>query len=258
MDFPLWLFNLTKPSSVVLGLRLVSMVIAPMRSAMTISAKTAMLDARWLFFDLGNTLVSEEAAVECRIERLVDALARYSKRYSTGEVRSAFAEASAMFAARPVIAVIEKLVDDPACRQAVAAEAPYPKELETPCQGAEEVLRILSGFYRIGVIANQSVSSTERLTKWGLMPFVSTCLCSCEIGVEKPDPTIFQLALDRAGCAASEAVMIGDRLDNDIRPARLLGWKTVRVLQGFARFQSPRDIWDEPDLTVPDVSALIA
>jgi ribonucleotide monophosphatase NagD (HAD superfamily) len=33
--------------------------------------------------------------------------------------------------------------------------------------------------------------------------------------------------------------MIGDRLDNDIRPARLQRWKTMRVLQGFAKFQSP-------------------
>ena len=30
----------------------------------------------------------------------------------------------------------------------------------------------------------------------------------------------------------------------------LLGWKTIRVAQGFARFQSPRDSWDEPHLTV--------
>jgi hypothetical protein len=30
-----------------------------------------MQDARWLFFDLGNTLISEEAATERRIQRLV-------------------------------------------------------------------------------------------------------------------------------------------------------------------------------------------
>ena len=29
--------------------------------------------------------------------------------------------------------------------------------------------------------------------------------------------------------------MIGDRLENDVRPARLQGWKTIRILQGFAR-----------------------
>jgi hypothetical protein len=110
--------------------------------------------------------------------------------------------------------------------------------LEAPYDEAEDVLRALSASFKIGVTANQSVSSPERLTKWGLMPYISTCLCSFELGLEKPDPAIFKLALDRAGCAASQAVIIGDRLDNDIRPARLLGWKTIRVLQGFARFQS--------------------
>jgi FMN phosphatase YigB (HAD superfamily) len=39
--------------------------------------------------------------------------------------------------------------------------------------------------------------------------------------------------LKRAGCAPSEAVMIGDRIDDDIRPARSLGWKTIRVTQGL-------------------------
>jgi FMN phosphatase YigB (HAD superfamily) len=45
--------------------------------------------------------------------------------------------------------------------------------------------------------------------------------------------------MHHAVCPAFEAVMIDDRLDNDIRPARLLDWKTVRVLQGPGRFQSP-------------------
>ena len=60
-------------------------------------------------------------------------------------------------------------------------------------------------------------------------------MCMIEVrAVKAPDPEIFKLALERAGCALSEAVMIGDRLDNDIRPARLRGWKTIRVAQGFA------------------------
>jgi ribonucleotide monophosphatase NagD (HAD superfamily) len=50
--------------------------------------------------------------------------------------------------------------------------------------------------------------------------------------------------------------MIGDRLDNDIRPARLLGWNTIRVAQGFARFQSPRVSWDEPDLTTGSLAEM--
>jgi FMN phosphatase YigB (HAD superfamily) len=88
------------------------------------------------------------------------------------------------------------------------------------------------------------------------MPFVSVCIASAEVGLEKPDPAIFYLALREAGCSASEAVMIGDRLDNDIRPARTLGWLTMRVLQGPGRFQSPRDNMDEPDVTVADVKLI--
>jgi len=89
------------------------------------------------------------------------------------------------------------------------------------------------------------------------MPFISICLSSKEVGLEKPDPAIFQLALSQSGCEPSQAVMIGDRLDNDIRPARLLGWKTIRIAQGFARFQSPRDGLDEADLTLANLKGLV-
>lgn len=215
-----------------------------------------MKHVSWLFFDLGNTLISEEAAADNRIRRLVDALERYGRSYSIDDVRSAFQKASAEFAPRLVAGAIEKLIDDPACRHAVLLEAPYSKELEAPYDGAEHVLRKLSSSYKIGVIANQSVGSTARLMKWGLMPFISTCLCSSEVCLEKPDPAIFKLALNRAGCSASQAVMIGDRLDNDIRPAKLLGWNTIRVAQGFARFQCPRDCWDRADLTVASVDLI--
>lgn len=225
--------------------------------SLPISANAALREAHWLFFDLGSTLVNEEAATVCRIQLMVEALARRGRHYTSDEVRSTFEEEWARFSPRPVISVLEKLVDEPACRSAILKEAPYPKNLEVLFDGAEEVLRTLAVSYKIGIIANQTLSSTERLLKWGLMPYISTCLCSFELGLEKPDPAIFHQALDRAGCAASQAIIIGDRLDNDIRPARLLGWKTIRVLQGFARFQSPRDIWDQPDLTVPDVKALI-
>jgi FMN phosphatase YigB (HAD superfamily) len=43
--------------------------------------------------------------------------------------------------------------------------------------------------------------------------------------------------------------MIGDRLSSDIRPARLLGSKTIRVRPAVRGFQSPTDSYGEPDLT---------
>jgi HAD superfamily hydrolase (TIGR01549 family) len=214
--------------------------------------------ARWLFFDMGNTLISEEASTACRIQRLAEAFDRHGASRSIEAIESAYKEASERFAPRLAPRAIEKLTDDLELRKLIQTEAPYPREMEVPFDGAIETLRLLSSHYKIGVIANQSPGSVERLTRWGLIPFISVCVASAEVDLEKPDPAIFDLALRHAGCSASEAVMIGDRLDNDIRPARLLGWKTVRVLQGPGRFQSPRDSWDEPDLTMANVTLIPA
>jgi HAD superfamily hydrolase (TIGR01549 family) len=205
---------------------------------------------------MGNTLISEEASTARRVQRIAEAFSRHGPSHSIEDIALLYREASEEFASRLGPTVIEKLTDDLELRKLVAAEAPYPREMEFPFDGALETLRSLSARYKIGVIANQTMGSEERLTRWGLMPFVSICIASAEIGIEKPDPAIFDLALREAECSASEAVMIGDRLDNDIRPARLLGWKTVRVLQGPERFQVPRDSLDEADLTVSDVKLI--
>jgi putative hydrolase of the HAD superfamily len=72
----------------------------------------------------------------------------------------------------------------------------------------------------------------------------------------KPDEAIFRWALDRAGCAAADALMVGDRLDNDIAPARRLGMRTVRVRQGIARSQQPRTVEETPDCTIDAIADL--
>ena len=98
------------------------------------------------FLRFGNTLVNEEMAAECRIQQLVEALTRYRRHCSFDEVRSAFQEASAEFAPLLSTKAIEKLLADPACDRAVAAEARYPKELEVLYEGVGELLRVLSAF----------------------------------------------------------------------------------------------------------------
>jgi FMN phosphatase YigB (HAD superfamily) len=124
-----------------------------------------MQDARWLFFDAGNTLISEEAAMECRTQQLVGSLGRFGTHYSTEDVRSALREAAKEFAPRLVSRAIEKLATDLECRELIEAEVRSPKELERPYEDAEHTLCALSTRYKIGVIANQSAGTVERLTK---------------------------------------------------------------------------------------------
>jgi FMN phosphatase YigB (HAD superfamily) len=145
-----------------------------------------MQDARCLFFDLGNTLISEEAATERRIERLAGALKRHGRACSIEDIRAALREASEEFAPRLITRAIEKLTDELEYRKLIEAETPYPKEMEAPYDGAAQILRALSSRFKIGVIANQSVGTEERLTRWGLIPFISICVASAEVGLKSP------------------------------------------------------------------------
>ena len=81
-----------------------------------------MRGARWLFFDLGNTLISEEVAVDCRIRLMIASFERYGGRVSVEDVRSALREAWAQSAPRPITRAIEMLTDNLKLRQLVEAE----------------------------------------------------------------------------------------------------------------------------------------
>ena len=214
-------------------------------------------DIRWLFFDLGNTLVSEEEAIRDRIEGLVEAFGERGMQIPAADIEKALEQASAEFASRAIARAIENLVDSPEAHAYILERVRYRKELEKPYPDAHGVLSDLSSRYRVGVIANQSAGTEERLQENGLGAFISLCLSSAEIGLKKPDPAIFELALKQAGCKPHQAVMIGDRVDNDIRPAKSLGWKTIRVLQGIARRQTPREPMEEADFTVKGLSDIL-
>ena len=65
------------------------------------------------------------------------------------------------------------------------------------------------------------------------------------------------MALKKAECEPGEAVMVGDRLDNDIVPAKKLGMKTVWVRPGYAIYQSINDEDERPDYIVDTIDELI-
>lgn len=89
-----------------------------------------------------------------------------------------------------------------------------------------------------------------------MLKYIDLVVASAEEGVSKPDKRIFEIALDRSGCNACEAVMIGDRIDNDIVPANLLGMSTVWVKQSIWRYWKQTDKIEEPDCAVDSLSEL--
>jgi HAD superfamily hydrolase (TIGR01549 family) len=77
---------------------------------------------------------------------------------------------------------------------------------------------------KIVVITNQESSlQYKKLVKLGIAPLIDFMVTSEEAGVEKPDPKIFSIALDKIGMKADEVVMISDDEHADGTGARNAG-----------------------------------
>lgn len=81
--------------------------------------------------------------------------------------------------------------------------------------------------YRLGVIANARHLVTGRLERADLATCFETITYSEEAGVPKPDPRIFQIAMDRVGCRPEESLHIGDRPQEDVAGARAAGMRPM-------------------------------
>src|SRR2546422_637691 len=101
-----------------------------------------------------------------------------------------------------------------------------------------------------GVISNSNGTSPPAPPALGLLPSLDFVLHSAEVGVEKPDPRIFRLALERARVAPREAVYVGDLYSVDVRGARAAGLDAVLL--------DPAGLWGARDCRgAPDVLAAV-
>lgn len=117
-------------------------------------------------------------------------------------------------------------------------------------------LEALHGTYRIGVLANQERWIRETLSRDRLDGFFSIWIISKEVGNEKPDPAIFHAAVQEAGVPAARCAMVGDRLDNDIIPARAEGMRTVWLLRGEAPDQPTTEQLHNADTAIRSLTEL--
>ena len=87
----------------------------------------------------------------------------------------------------------------------------------------------------------------------GIFNFIKFAGISALVGVEKPDPKIFELALEGLGVSASETIHIGNRIDTDVLPAKKLGFKTIWVRRGEANPEPTASDLAEPTFVVDDL-----
>lgn len=194
-----------------------------------------------MFFDVGSTLTDESA---CEAARIADTVR--GSDVTEGEFDRFYRSLCA-----------QNLDGYNLARERFGLpKAKWRTSLERLYPGVPEMLMRMAERYRLGVIANQSPSLRERLDELGIGRFFSVVAGSGDVGAAKPSPEIFRRALALAGCGAREAVMVGDRLDNDILPARALGMRTVWVRQGYGALGNVALLPQPPDLICRDIAEM--
>jgi HAD superfamily hydrolase (TIGR01549 family) len=111
---------------------------------------------------------------------------------------------------------------------------------------------------KLGIVANQPQAAGERLARAGISDLFAYQGLNGFTGFSKPDPRAFRAAAEALGLTPPDCIMVGDRIDNDVAPAKALGMAAILLRSGRHRRQKPRSPAEEPDAVVTDVLELEA
>lgn len=90
--------------------------------------------------------------------------------------------------------------------------------------GAAELVRYLASKYPLTVVSNGFVEvQYYKVEHSGLKDYFQHIVLSEEVGIQKPQPRIFEVALEKNGLCADEVLMIGDSYSSDIQGAKNAG-----------------------------------
>ncbi len=196
-----------------------------------------MKDTEWLFFDMGGVIVDESRSWEDRILRTCE------KHGIAPDIFRQRMEEAAKADLHEYRGALESF--------GISFGEKWNSEFITPYPEAREVLGALKEHYKLGVIANQPLNTRKRMeNEWQLAEYFDLMIISAEVGFSKPDLRLFREALYKAQTTAEKCVMIGDKLTNDIAPAKALGFRTVWIRQEWGGMQTITSPEMQPDYTI--------
>ncbi len=89
--------------------------------------------------------------------------------------------------------------------------------------------RLRAAGLKLAVVSNSEGTIEQMLVEIDLRSLFETVLDSSVVGFTKPDPRIYQLALDRLGVGAAEAIMVGDSPSADVDGAHAVGIRAALI-----------------------------
>jgi HAD superfamily hydrolase (TIGR01509 family) len=218
-----------------------------------------------VLFDFGGTLDSDGVHTLDRFYAIYDALGPEAP--SRPRVKEAFYAADALIEHDPAV---ESWTLGTLVRRLVAAqfdvlgladralEERVARAFLDPCEvmlgrNRPILASLRARGFRLGIVSNFYGNLQAICDEFGLAGEIDVALDSAVVGLSKPDPRFFTLALERLGAAPGDAVFVGDSLERDLRPAKGVGMRTIWLRDNLEGSCNEPGL---PDLTISSLSEL--
>jgi len=122
---------------------------------------------------------------------------------------------------------------------------------------SRDVLDRLRHRVALGVISNFYGNVDRILDEAGIGPWLAVVIDSNRVGVSKPDPAIFALAVRRLGCAPAETLYVGDSFEKDVVAARTAGLRSAWLVGAVEQPCRAPELVDVRLRALADVEAVI-
>lgn len=210
-----------------------------------------------ILFDVGYCLMDESARLAHALAWLAEALAAAGEPLTATDLHAAYLAVCR----RPepgepslLVQMLRSLGVPAETRAALRGAVPWDAVPLEPYPETVPALRELrAAGFRLGVLANQTRSAHADLDRVGVTGLCDGVWLSGAVGLAKPDPAFFRLALDAWALAPGRVAYVGDRPDNDVAPAKALGLATVRLRRGPHTDQPPRSDAERADVHARDL-----
>ncbi len=200
------------------------------------------MSIKHVFFDLDHTLWdfetnSAKAYEICFIEnhididlkeflgKYIDINFNYWKLYREEKVTK---EALKYGRLREAFDAINFTISDALINQIAVKYLEYLPKFNTLFDGTIEILEYLQPKYKLHIITNGfSEVQHHKMEQAGIKQYFTELITSESVGVKKPNPKIFNFALNKASAKAHNSMMIGDSFEADIQGAIHVGMRAI-------------------------------
>ena len=213
-----------------------------------------------IFLDVGGVILDEKIFEENSAKIITNIIQKFNKNYITKDYSSDIDEAVYRFVPKVYDYVLYKHIKDKHVFN--NSKNQYKNEINQSnkefkfIDGIHSFLENFSKHYNIGILGQYGKDFKQFLQNNNVLNYFTFSEIQDDYNITKPNPKYFEEIIGKCKCKAEESIMVGDRIDKDIIPAKIVGMKTIRIKVGIHKNQEPRIPEETPDLTVKGIKEI--